>query len=170
MGTNKWSPLSSIVLGLLSNPLLSLVSVQVMLCLHFILSIQRCLVCFCVFFLQILRVVRCVEFGQLALFLHVQTIGVFVTRLCLAGLYTCRLNLPSGVRTLEETRIIVCRLLTRFIFHLKITESRKIPENAQCNEIRIAVDKTVRATKDLLYTLYIIIYIHYTLYTLSIYM
>jgi len=95
-----------------------------------------------------------------------QSLWLFVTRLSLAGLYTCRLNLPPGVRTLEETRIIVCRLLTRFIFHLKKTESRKIPENAQCNEIRIAVDKTVRATKDLLYTIYI--HYIYTIYTIYI--
>jgi len=34
-------------------------------------------VCLCFFFLRILHVVHCVEFGQLSFFLHVQTIGVF---------------------------------------------------------------------------------------------
>ena len=77
----------SIVLGHLSSLLPPLVLVQVMLCpqLYYLSSVV--LVCLCVVFPRILHVVHCVGFGQLAFFLHVQTIGVFVERLCLAELF-----------------------------------------------------------------------------------
>src|SRR6218665_1101436 len=71
-------------LGPLSSPLLPSMSVQLILCLHsYCLSIVV-LVCFCLFFLRILH---CVEFGQLSFFLRVQTIGVFAGRLCRADLF-----------------------------------------------------------------------------------
>src|SRR5688572_18372594 len=49
--------------------------------LSFILTTSVVLVCLCFFFLRILSVMHCVDFGQLAFFLHFHTIGVFVETL-----------------------------------------------------------------------------------------
>src|SRR5688572_4164610 len=77
----------SIVLGPLSSPLLPLVSVQVMLCPHLYCLSSVVLHCLCFFFLRIFHVVHCFVFGQRVFYLHVQTIGVFIERLCLAQLF-----------------------------------------------------------------------------------
>src|SRR6218665_828575 len=84
--------MTSIVLGPLSSPFLTSVSVLVMLCLHLYCLSSTVLVCLCFFVLRVLHVMHCWEFGQLSFFLHVLTIGVFAVRLCLTKLFLLQSN------------------------------------------------------------------------------
>ena len=86
----------------------------------FILSIQRCLGLPLCLFLRILRVVRCVEFGQLAFLLHVQTIGSFrCTTL------SSRDSLPM-LNCLMSSFLIFCSLEIPAIFRSQLISAVRI--------------------------------------------